>query len=141
MFRKSKKVNLPYRQPTQFEMMKALIAHEEREAARRGEETFREANDFNVEDDPDPLERFFSQETPYEEAGEFMESMVMQDKGFTVVGKNGELIEFDEHGRRIPQPAGQRAQEGAQRSVDRMAASQPPVENAAAEADETQNTT
>jgi len=141
MFKRSKKVNLPYRQPTQFEMMKALIDHEEREAARNGQETFREANDFDVEDDPDPLERFFSQETPYEEAGEFMESMVMQDKGFTVVGKDGKPIEFDEHGRLVTQPAGQRAQEGAQRSVDRMAASQPPVENAAAEADETQNTT
>lgn len=75
MFKK-RNTKLPYRQPTEHERFMAFLRHEEREKARQGYETFEEANDFDCPDEPDPLERFFGEETKYQEAARFMDSIL-----------------------------------------------------------------
>lgn len=62
----SRKVKLPYRELSDFEKMKALLAHEQQQAVRAGKESFAEANDFECPDEPDPLERYFDTPTKHE---------------------------------------------------------------------------
>lgn len=136
MFKTFRKVKLPHRQPTEFERFRAFVAHEERQKARAGYETFAESNDFDVPDEMCPLERFFDTPTKYEQAGQFMEALVPVQGGFQIHEPDGKVHEFDSNGvYRKPAPdtppARQDGQETIPRSGDRMEP-QVPVDNSTA---------
>lgn len=104
--KKSRKVNLPHRQPTEFERFRAFVRHEEREASRRGQETFAESIDFDVPEDPDPLEHFFSTPTHHEGVHNVGEMLCIQPDGSVRIADSyrSHLAETEEEP--APQEAG-----------------------------------
>lgn len=74
MSKRFKKVKLPFRKPTEYEKFQSFLRHEEAQAARKGMETYQEANDFDIPEEPDPLENYFGKETRHELAGRFADA-------------------------------------------------------------------
>lgn len=68
-----KKVKLPFRKPTEYERFQAMLKSHQEQSARAGMETFQEANDFDISEDPDPLEHYFSKPTTHEVVGNFFD--------------------------------------------------------------------